>query len=113
MFIQNSSVIKSKIEFAKNSGADSYSFAILNPLPGTPIYRKVVKENLWWENRSMNDMLYRSSLVKVNGFSGPEEFEKFVNESNVKVNLLLRERNLERFKYKYGSKSEEHLRRQT
>ena len=101
------------IEFAKKSGADSYSFAILNPLPGTPIYRKVIKENLWWENRSMDDMLYRSSLVKVDGFSGPEEFEKFVNESNVKVNLLLKERDLERFKYKYGSKSEEHLRRQT
>ena len=27
-----------------NSGADSFSFAILSPLPGTPIYRKVIKE---------------------------------------------------------------------
>ena len=29
-----------------NSGADSFSFAILSPLPGTPIYRKVIKDEL-------------------------------------------------------------------
>ena len=28
-----------------NSGADNFGFAILNPLPGTPIYRQVMKEN--------------------------------------------------------------------
>ena len=33
------------IEFALSTGADSFSFSILSPLPGTPIYRKVVKEN--------------------------------------------------------------------
>ena len=34
------------VEFAKESGADSFSFSILNPLPGTPIYRKVVQAAL-------------------------------------------------------------------
>ena len=67
------------INFAMNSGADSFSFAILSPLPGTPIYRKVIKENLWWEGRTLDDMLFRSSLVKVDGFTGPDEFENFVN----------------------------------
>ena len=37
------------IDFALNSGADSFSIAILCPLPGTPIYREVMKKNLWWE----------------------------------------------------------------
>ena len=35
--------IERTINFAMNSGADSFSFAILSPLPGTPIYRKVIK----------------------------------------------------------------------
>ena len=94
------------IDFAVNSGADSFSFAILNPLPGTPIYRQVIKENLWWEGRSMSDRLYRSSLVKVNGFSGPQEFEKFVNETNIKANLLVKQKDPERFKYKYGDNAD-------
>ena len=80
------------IDFALQCGADSFSFSILSPLPGTPIYRKVVKENLWWDGKSLNDLMFRSSLVKVDGFDGPYQFEKFVNEANLKANLLLKER---------------------
>lgn len=107
--------IQNTIDFAMNSGADSFGFAILNPLPGTPIYRKVMKERLWWNGRTMDDMMLRSSLIKVDGFTGPEEFEKFVNETNLKANLMLKEKNLERFKYKYGSNADKanHLQRQT
>ena len=76
------------IEFALSTGADSFSFSILSPLPGTPIYRKVVKENLWWDGKSLNDLMFRSSLVKVDGFDGPNQFEKFVNEANLKANLI-------------------------
>ena len=73
-----------------------------------------MKEDLWWNNKSMNDMSHRSSLIKVNGFSGPEEFEKFVNETNIKANLLLKERDPKRFKYKYGAYTEDHnFQRQT
>jgi radical SAM superfamily enzyme YgiQ (UPF0313 family) len=102
------------IDFAMNSGADSFSFSILSPLPGTPIYRKVIKENLWWDDRSMDDMILRSSLIKVDGFSGTVEFEKFVNETNMKANLLLKEKDPKRFKYKYGDKTGDHnFQRQT
>ena len=94
------------INFAMNSGADSFSFAILSPLPGTPIYRKVIKENLWWKGRTLDDMLFRSSLVKVDGFTGPDEFENFVNEANQKANLLLKANDPKRFEYKYGKNSE-------
>ena len=99
--------INKTIDFAMNSGADSFSFAILSPLPGTPIYRKVIKENLWWAGRTLDDMLFRSSLVKVDGFSGPDEFEKFVNEANIKANLILKENDPKRFQYKYGKNAEE------
>ena len=99
--------IQRTIDFAMNSGADSFSFAILSPLPGTPIYRKIIKENLWWDGRNLDDMLFRSSLVKVDGFSGPDEFEKFVNETNKKANLLLKTKDPERFEYKYGKNSTE------
>ena len=52
-------------------------------------------------------MLFRSSLVKVNGFGGPVDFENFVNETNIKANLLLKQRDPERFKYKYGVDADE------
>ena len=97
--------MQTTIDYALNSGADSFSISMLCPLPGTPIYRDVMKQNLWWEGRSFNDILFRSSLIKVDGFSKPEEFEKFINEANVKANLALKERDPERFKYKYGDKN--------
>ncbi len=95
------------IRFAMNSGADSFSFAILSPLPGTPIYRKVIQDNLWWDGRGLDDLMYRSSLVKVDGFSGPSEFEKFVSDANVKANKILEINNPERFKLKYGENYDE------
>ena len=99
--------IQETINFAMNSGADSFTFSILNPLPGTPVYRQILRENLWWEGKRLEDMLFRTSLVKVDGFRSPEEFEKFVNETTVKANLLLKENNPERFKYKYGADADE------
>ena len=93
------------IDFALNSGADSFSIAILCPLPGTPIYREVMKKNLWWEGKSFNDILFRSSLIKVDGFSNSLEFEKFINAANVKANLALKQRDPKRFEYKYGDKN--------
>ena len=88
-------------EFAINSGADSYSFAVLQPLPGTPIYRQVVKENLWWPGRGLNDMMKRSSLIKVDGFDNPQEYEQWVDSLNMKANLLLKKNNPARFHEKY------------
>ena len=49
--------IQNTVNFAMNSGADSFGFAILNPLPGTPIYRQVMKQGLWWNGRTMDDMM--------------------------------------------------------
>ncbi len=90
------------VRFAMNSGADSFSFAILSPLPGTPIYRKVIQENLWWDGRGLDDLMFRSSLLKVDGFNGPDEFEQFVSNVNLTANKMLKENNPERFKLKYG-----------
>ena len=39
--------MKKTIEIASESGADSFSLSIFNPLPGTPLYHKVIKENLY------------------------------------------------------------------
>jgi hypothetical protein len=94
--------MQATIDFAMNSGADSFSFGILYPLPGASIYRKVMKENLWWENKSIKNLDLSSSLLKVDGFNGPKEFEKFVNDVNIKANLLLKENDSKRFKLKYG-----------
>ena len=87
-----------------NSGADSFTFSVLTPLSGTLVYRKVLKENLWWQGKESQNT-FRSSLIKVDGFSGPAEFENFVNETNIKANLLLKERDPQRFNYKYGDRS--------
>ncbi len=107
--------INKTVEFAMECGADSFSFAILSPLPGTPIYREVLKNNLWWDlNTSIDDLLYRSSLIKVDGFQSAYEFENFVTNVNLKANSLLKDKNPERFKLKYGSDvSEKNLVKQT
>ena len=52
-------------------------------------------------------MLFRSSLIKVDGFSNPVEFEKFVNDTNIKANLILKEKDPKRFEYKYGKGADE------
>ena len=107
--------INKTVDFAMKCGADSFSFAILSPLPGTPIYREVLKNNLWWDlNTNIDDLLYRSSLIKVDGFKSASEFENFVTNVNLKANSILKNENPERFKLKYGSDvSEKNLVKQT
>lgn len=94
--------LQQTVDFAKGSGADSYSFAILNPLPGTPIYRQVVRENLWWPGRGLEDMMFRTSLIKVPGFNSPEEFESYVNKTNIETNRLLWTRDPQRYIARIG-----------
>jgi radical SAM superfamily enzyme YgiQ (UPF0313 family) len=92
--------IQKTIDFAMESGADSYSFAIYNPLPGTIKYREVMKNNLWWDNKDISSQMYQSSLIRVPGFNGPEEFERFVAEAVKKANSLLKDKNPERYNAK-------------
>ncbi len=88
------------VEFAARAGADSYSISTFSPLPGTPIYRQVVKENLWWDPEvRTKDMLFRNSLIRVDEFSGPEEFQAWVDEKNAHLNGLLEEKDPERAKW--------------
>ena len=64
----------------------------------------------------MDDMMLRSSLIKVDGFNGPEEFEKFVNDANVKANLMLKEKTLGDLNISMEKKAAEdhhHLQRQS
>ena len=91
------------IDFAAQVGADSYSVAILSPLPGTPIYYQVMKENLWWdsERKAVKDILYRNALIRVAGFNDPQVFEHWVEEKTLYLNELLKYRDFERFKSHY------------
>ncbi|MCB9747826.1 MAG: B12-binding domain-containing radical SAM protein [Candidatus Omnitrophica bacterium] len=85
------------IRFAAESGADSFSVSILTPLPGTPIYRQVMKENLWWDSdKGIEQMIYRNSLIKVDGFQNPEAFEQWVQQQNAYLNSLLQKNNPQR-----------------
>ena len=93
------------IEFASQSNADSYSISILTPLPGTDIYRKVFEKNLWWKNSDKKDLLYRNSLINVDGFDNPKEFEKWIDKKNIYLNSLLKGKNPELFKQIYKSPS--------
>ena len=66
-----------------------------------------MKKNLWWPGKKLEDMLFRSSLVKVDGFKNSDDFEKFVNDTNIKANLALKKRDPARFNYKYGANHSE------
>src|SRR3989344_9244780 len=94
--------IEETLKFAEQSGADSYSIAILNPLPGTPIYRQVMRENLWWPGRDASQMMFRNSLVQVDGFSGPDEFEKYITERTMHLNKTAYDRNPEKHTGRQG-----------
>jgi len=94
------------IELASRTGADSFSVAILSPLPGTPIYRQVMKENLWWDDRrKAKDLIYRNSLIQVDGFDNPSQFEHWVEEKTLYLNTLLQKRDVDKFNEHYKSNS--------
>lgn len=86
------------INVASDSGADSFSLSILSPLPGTHIYHQVKKQNLWWKNTNMNQTLFRNSLIKVDGFNNPDEFEQWVDEKNIFLNSILENNNPDRYR---------------
>ena len=69
----------------------------------------IIHENDEWIvplRKEFEDRNFHASTFKVDGFSGPEEFEKFAEEVNFKANLLLKEKNSERFKFKYGDRAD-------
>ena len=68
---------------------------------------ELIKLKLEKKSKSLNDLMFRSSLVKVDGFDGPDQFEKFVNEANLKANLILKQRDPKRFAFKYGKDASE------
>lgn len=89
--------MEESMAFAAAIGADSYSVSILSPLPGTPIYREVLEGQLWWPQvKGLENMTYRSSLIKVDGFDGPEEFESWVDKQNIRLNELLKKKDPQR-----------------
>jgi len=87
------------VEVAAACGADSVSFAILTPLPGTPIFRQVVQENLWWPTAAAgNEINYRRSSIKADGFASAAEFEAWIASVNERLNRQLAEQDLARAK---------------
>ena len=52
-----------------------------------------------------NQNTFRSSLIKVDGFDNAEQFEKFVNDANIKANMLLKAKDPARFEYKYRERT--------
>lgn len=86
------------IKIAADSGSDSFSLSILNPLHGTPIYHNVIKNNLWWDdNTKTENVLLRNSLIKVDGFSSADEFENWVDEKNIYLNSILEQSDKTRY----------------
>ncbi len=101
------------IRFAEYIESDSYSVAIACPLPGTLMYDITKERNLFVDDFSPGKITFRKSLIKVDGFSSPEKFEKWVDEKNVYLNSLLRERDEARFMDKYGTTDDRALKKQT
>jgi anaerobic magnesium-protoporphyrin IX monomethyl ester cyclase len=84
------------VEAAASCGADSVSFSIVTPLPGTPLYRGVVARGQWWPGRDYRGTNFRRSQVQVDGFDSPEAFERWVAEVNAQVNQQAARRDPER-----------------
>jgi len=80
------SEMEQTIKFASTINSDSFSVSILCPLPGSKIYDIVSKDCLWWDNNDIDQMIYRKSLYRVDGFKTAEEFEDWVNKQNALLN---------------------------
>jgi len=101
------------IKFAEHIEADSYSVAITTPLPGTPLFEMVKSQDLFVDDFSTDQIIYRKSLIKVPGFT-PAEFESWVDQQNIYLNGLLKTRDPERAVRIYGTSTDERmLKRQT
>ena len=101
--------IEQTVKYAEEVGSDSCTISICNPFPGTPIYRQVMRENLWWPGRDLKDCILRNSLIRVDGFSSPEEFEKYVGDNLERLKNKLGERNSELFQRHYGENVRERV----
>ncbi|MBF0195212.1 MAG: radical SAM protein [Magnetococcales bacterium] len=90
------------VRFAASVGADSYTVSIMCPLPGTPVYHKIAKDKLWWNDElEHSNILYRNSLMRIDGFDSPHEFETWVDEKTLYLNELLKKRDPAKFAAKY------------
>jgi len=83
------------------------------PLPGAPMYDIVKERNLFVDGFSQEKITFRKSLIKVDGFDSPREFEKWVDEQNIYLNNLLKQRDEARFIEKYGTTDDRMLKKQT
>ncbi len=101
------------IRFAEYIESDSYSVAIACPLPGAPMYDIVKERDLFVDDFSQKRITFRKSLIKVDGFKDPREFEKWVGEQNIYLNNLLKQRDKARFIKKYGTTDDRMLKKQT
>lgn len=97
------------VRFAESIEADSYSLNILCPLPGTTLYEKAKSEGLFIDGFSEDQIMFRKSLLNVQGFSSNTEFEEWVDSQNLHLNGLLKKRDYERFRRKYGAVTDERL----
>ena len=62
------------------------------------MYHKVIKENLWWDSKkTIDNMTFRNSIIKVDGFKSPEDFENFVERNNYYLNNILKSTDKDRY----------------
>ena len=74
---------------------------------------KKIGNNLFVDDFSQGQITFRKSLIKVDGFTSPREFEQWVDEQNIYLNNLLKQRDEARFIDKYGTTDDRMLKKQT
>ena len=68
---------------------------------------------MFWKSTSIDDLIFRSSLIKVDGFDNANQFEDFVSKANFDANSLLLKNDPERFNLKYNEIDSNTLQKQT
>jgi anaerobic magnesium-protoporphyrin IX monomethyl ester cyclase len=75
------------IRFAKSIQADSYSFSVTIPLPGTALWEVCEKQGLFLDGFDPADLLYRKATIRLPDVDA-EELEMMARDVSLRLNQL-------------------------
>ena len=90
---------ENSMNFARNLDADSFSVSFASPLPGTPMWDIVVKDNLFLPNFNLGRLVFTVPSIKPADIS-PDDLYNYVEKVNKELNEMAQRKRPEAAKKK-------------
>jgi anaerobic magnesium-protoporphyrin IX monomethyl ester cyclase len=78
--------IQETLDYARKLKADSYSFSIATPFPGTDLWDWCVRENLFKDGFQMADLMFGKAVIKRSDDLTLEGLEKLAEDASAALN---------------------------